>query len=191
MAKENKIRKCPENFQEVQQFSDHLEIRTNHGKPKHNTSQDRIDGYRIENKNEKEMHIEENAKSVKTGYKSMKDFKCELCDKSFGKNKILKRHVQTVHEDVKPGYVTLQLHCYNSRLYNSRLNNSKTLQPQDFTTPRLFNPNTLQPQIFTTPDLTTPRLYSPGTFKLQDFTTPDFATPAFMTSDLKKNCFLN
>ena len=70
------------------------------------------------------------------------------------------------------GYVTLQLHCYNSRLYNSRLNNSKTLQPQDFTTPRLFNPKTLQPQIFTTPDLTTPRLYNPRTFQLQDFTTP-------------------
>ena len=72
----------------------------------------------------------------------------------------------------KPGYVTVQLHCYNSRLYNSRLNNSKTLQPQDFTTPRLFNPKTLQPQIFTTPDLTTPRLYNPRTFQLQDFTTP-------------------
>ena len=48
MAKENKIRKCPENFQEVQQFSDYLEMRTNYGKPKENTSKDRIDGYRID-----------------------------------------------------------------------------------------------------------------------------------------------
>ena len=70
------------------------------------------------------------------------------------------------------GYVTLQLHCYNSRLFNSRLYNSKTLQPQDVSTPRLYNPKTLQPQIFTTPDFTTPRLYNPRTFQLQDFTTP-------------------
>ena len=73
---------------------------------------------------------------------------------------------------LQTGYVTLQLHCYNSRLFNSRPYNSKTLQPQDVSTPRLYNPKTLQPQIFTTPDFTTPRLYNPRTFQLQDFTTP-------------------
>ena len=61
---------------------------------------------------------------------------------------------------IKMGYMTLQPHCYNSRLCNSRPYNPKTLQLQDFTTLILYNPKTLQLQFFSTPDFTTPRLYN-------------------------------
>ena len=47
--------------------------------------------------------------SLRTLHENRKPFKCEICDKGFGQNSILKKHILSVHVEKKPYYSVTML----------------------------------------------------------------------------------
>ena len=49
----------------------------------------------------------DNQRHIATVHEGKKQFKCSICDKSYGRNDVLKDHISSVHDGIKPHKCTI------------------------------------------------------------------------------------